>query len=184
MNKGKKATISKGLVDSLNKNIIYYFSKPEEHVISHENIHILQHKKFIDLYKTLDFNPNKMIDHITEYSTNTKMHLKYLCNQCELEARLHELIVYLYRRDGRLLSPLKLSSEYIKSIKLINKGIQVTRSPDIDFDLKAIFYCFIDIGCDEFFIDKLIPLLYSNLILYYGDSIASYKIKSNILNNR
>ena len=67
-----------------------------------------------------------------------KEYLKYVCQQCELEARLHELIVSFYRRDGRLLSPLKLSSEYIKSIELINKDIQVTRSSDIDFDLKMI----------------------------------------------
>jgi hypothetical protein len=184
MRRSKKTRITKGLVDSFNKNTIYYLSAPEEHVVSHENIHILQHKKFIDLYKTLEFNPYRMIDKIDAYSIDKKEYLKYVCQQCELEARLHELIVSFYRRDGRLLSPLKLSSEYIKSIELINKDIQVTRSSDIDFDLKMIFYCFIDIGCDEFFVDTLIPLLYSNLISYYGDDFMSYRIKSNLFNNR
>lgn len=178
---GKTKTLTHAFVDYFDTNTIYYLEKPEVYIISHENIHILQHRYFINIYKILKFNPNEIIDKISSCSFDKKECYKYLCKQSELEARLHELVVFLYSRDKKLPSPLQLSSEFIKLIVSAGDNVQITRSSEMDLELKIIFECFVDMGRDEFLVDTLIPLLYSNLILYYGDNMLSYKIKRMFL---
>lgn len=172
-----------GLVDCFHKNTIFYTKKPYEEIISHENIHILQHRNFYDIYNLLNFNPNKIIDEHHDdsgtYTSKMKQHLKYLCGQCELEARLHELVVSVYRRDGILPQG---TQGFVKIIKAILNQERVTRNSHVDDDLFQISTFFSDIDRLDFFFYVLIPLLYSNLLLYYGDFISSYKIKRNIIN--
>ena len=177
--KKNSSFMTKGLVDSFHQNTIFYMSKPEEHIISHENIHILQARSLSNMYALIKFNPNKVIDEYQDdsgiYTTEIKKYLKYLCKQSELEARLHELVVSIYRREGRL------PQNFDKTIQAIVKQERVTRSPDIDYDFFLITGFFIDSDRMDFFLDVLIPLLYSNLISYYGDNISSYKLKRNAL---
>lgn len=178
---GSSKTTTHAFVDYFDTSTIYYLLKPEVHIISHENIHILQHRYFINIYKILKFNPSEIIDKISSCSFDKKECYKYLCKQSELEARLHELVVFLYSRDKKLPSPLQLSSDFIKLIVSAGENVQITRSSEIDLELRIIFECFVVMDRDEFLVDTLIPLLYSNLILYYGDNMLSYKIKRRFL---
>lgn len=87
--KKNSSFMTKGLVDSFHQNTIFYMSKPEEHIISHENIHILQARSLSNMYALIKFNPNKVIDEYQDdsgiYTTEIKKYLKYLCKQSELD---------------------------------------------------------------------------------------------------
>ncbi len=163
-------------------------------VISHEHIHLLQHlnkthKSSNELFKKRLVDADFILE---LFSPDIPQIFLYLLDQVEMEARLHELVLSYYRAykclpltvDG-FLSLLNGCKEWrgeiadvIRSICDSSSSGSLGKSYSIRAKLPVneIGGVFIFIKTPELksnFIREVLPVMYGNLISYYGDINAS-----------
>jgi len=179
----KQKGLTEGCVSLNNpkKNTIYYYDKPQDYILSHENIHILQqyHPNACNVYKELKIDFENMVNN-SKLPSNSKTYLKYILKQVEFEARLHELIVWSFKQNNKLPESLNEVVEEISYKVIGTDNRKETAENYYDDDLKYISHIFLEYEMSQLFIFKIIPLLYSNLVMYYGDDNLSDNIKSEV----
>jgi hypothetical protein len=154
-------------------------------VVSHEHIHFLQH---------CDGNMSeKEAPGSAAYLKKEKVEsaaLLYLLEQKEVEARLHEVVLSAYRAGHQIpltlhnfLSMLCACKQLTEFLTLICEasGFKVTcngpffetRDPDLAVDIEHVmtFAKNEDLTCR--FAMEALPVMYGNLLRYYGDECAS-----------
>lgn len=155
-------------------------------VISHEHIHFLQHKLSIGISKKI--NLPKGFFSRKSYIPQTR--LLYLLEKHEMEARLHEIIISYYRAHKKL--PLSkedfwgLLTRNTQIGDLINMALtdgetelnnnqEVYRERDPSFaaDIRDVLLHIEDIDHFLKYVTEVMPVMYANLLGYYGDITAS-----------
>jgi hypothetical protein len=153
-------------------------------LLSHEHLHYLQYLD--DRSFRLPFNNLHAV--LSEDKHNHKT-LLYLLDRREMEARLHEIVLSHYRtnrflpidRDGFL--TLLANSEYFGSevMGLLTEYGYANADDKTRFTERARYaaddlinvWSEIKIECSLEFITDLLPVLYGNLLRYYGDKKTS-----------
>jgi hypothetical protein len=166
-------------------------------MISHEHIHLLQHKEeHITTYsRFVTWSDDQLF---TESARSNAMlpHLKYILERHEVEARLHELVVSFYRTHKNLplsvpsfLALLAASKQLgwlvTGLLKLANIEID---PPFIEFDERDMMQArdlemvMLSMPDDLVvrFINEVLPVMYGNLLKYYGDDAVSQNFQSKI----
>lgn len=169
-------------------------------IISHEHLHILQSKvsakhffsrrRHESKHRILSFiNPNK------EYTE----HVLYLLYRDEVEARLHEVVLAMYRRirelpldrktfifrlmQCRQLHPLFVDTSIADPNKLLSKSSLEPfdlRDNYAANDLLDMTHALSYTGNDARFVMEVLPMMYANLLMIYGDEEASQEFHSSI----
>lgn len=159
-------------------------------MISHEHIHLLQHKE--EHLATHSRNVSWLDDQLfTEMARANEIlpHLKYILQKNEVEARLHELVVSFYLTHMNL--PLNVASFLALLVASKQLGWFVSEiliSANVNFgdafaefverdkmqarDLEMVLLSMPDELALRF-ITEVMPVMYGNLIRYYGDHVAS-----------
>lgn len=166
-------------------------------MISHEHIHLLQHKDdHIVAASRSAVLPDCQLFTETARANKILPHLKYILERNEVEARLHELVVSFYRVHKSL--PLNAPSflALLAASKelgwLVSKTLSVAK---VDFGLVLAEFVERDkmqardlemvlINMHEElalrFITEVLPVMYGNLLKYYGDDAVSCKFLAQI----
>jgi hypothetical protein len=166
-------------------------------MISHEHIHLLQHKELdITSYSRGVTWPDDQL--FTESARSNAMlpHLKYILERHEVEARLHELVVSFYRIHKNL--PLSCPSFLAllaasKQLGWLVTGLLTLANIEIDppfiefderdkmqaRDLEMVMLSMPDELVVRF-ITEVLPVMYGNLLKYYGDDAVSQNFQSKI----
>jgi hypothetical protein len=165
--------------------------------ISHEHIHLLQHKdEHIMAASRYVIWPDHQL--FTEHARAHEMlpHIKYVLQRNEVEARLHELVVSFYRAHKNL----PLSAPSFLALLAASKQLGWLVSETLmlaNVDFGPVFAEFIERDKmqardlervlssmpDELmlrFITEVLPVMYGNLLKYYGDDVVSRKFLSQI----
>ena len=166
-------------------------------IISHEHIHLLQnkahHKK--DTSREFICSDDKIF---TEKIRVHELlpHIKYVLEKNEVEARLHELVVSFYRAHKEL--PMSISgflgilagnkelgqlvSEILKKAQLYFDPVLFEFVDRDNIQTRDIHLVLISMPDDVMlkFITEVLPVMYGNLLNYYGDQVASSKFTSQI----
>lgn len=166
-------------------------------MISHEHIHLLQHKgnPVTEHSRGVSWPDDQLF---TESARANKIlpHIKYLLERNEVEARLHELVLSFYRMQKNL--PLNIPSflALLASSKQVGwlvsetlteakAGFGPVLTEFIERDrmqAKDLEIVFLSLPEDQLyrFITEVLPVMYGNLLKYYGDNAASHKFLSQI----
>lgn len=159
-------------------------------MISHEHIHLLQHKeKHITTHSRDVSWPDERLFTETARASNIFPYLKYILERREVEARLHELVVSFYRTHKNLpLSPPSFLALLAASKQLGWLVSETLTDANVDFgpvlaevierdtmqakDLKMVLLSMPDDLVLKF-ITEVLPVMYGNLLMYYGDDAMS-----------
>lgn len=160
-------------------------------ILSHEHIHLLQHRSTHAPGKHLD-NPAGIISDKQRDNPFTQ----YLFQGIEVEARLHEVVVSYYRCNRQLpltfdgFIELLAGSEKITEFLIYSDGcngesidMKVNKYMDRDPKLTEQLDFTILYVKDELrprFVNEVLPVMYENLIRYYGDDEAANAFGSQI----
>jgi hypothetical protein len=169
----------------------------EASMISHEHIHLLQHKEvYITAYSRVVTWPDDQLFTESAQANANLTRLKYILERHEVEARLHELVVSFYRTHKNLplnvphfLALLAASNQlgWLVSGLLTLANIQID-PPFIEFverdmmqakDLEMVMLSMPDELVVRF-ITEVLPVMYGNLLKYYGDDAVSRNFLSQI----
>lgn len=161
-------------------------------VVSHEHIHLLQHRDGEAHSRGLQSPTTILSD-----KALTVPQLPYFLEKREVEARLHECVLSCYRAWGHL--PLTLNdflSLLVSSERLgwlvssslseeppLNVSPQkpyVEREPEFVTQLEMILLSMRTPELERRFITEVLPVMYANLLRYYGDSSASEYVLSQM----
>lgn len=165
--------------------------------ISHEHIHLLQHRENqATAYSCVVTCSDDEI--FNELARTSKMlpHLKYILKRHEVEARLHELVVSFYRTHNRLpnsvprfLALLASSKQlgWLVSELLASAGVnvdppyeEISERDKLQIkDLEIVLLSMPDEAAIRF-ITEVLPVMYGNLLKYYGDDAVSRNFLSQI----
>ncbi|MDP2369186.1 hypothetical protein [Rhodoferax sp.] len=166
-------------------------------MISHEHIHLLQHKdEHIMAASRNVIWPDDQLFTETARANKILPHLKYILERNEVEARLHELVVSFYRAHKNLplsapnfLALLAASKQlgWLVSEKLVLANVDfgpvfsevVERDKMQARDLEMVLLSMPDELMLRF-ITEVLPVMYGNLLKYYGDDLVSRKFLSQI----
>lgn len=163
----------------------------EMSTISHEHLHLLQ---FRDTEQHLRHarSPEQLVTARDE----SMPHLRYLLEKNELEARLHETVLCFYRSNGILpvtcsafLGLLAANEQFGDLIRVALESSEhdfddfppyPTRDRKSDEQLESVlvFIHTPELMCR--FIMEVLPVMYGNLIRYYGDHAASERYLNSI----
>lgn len=166
-------------------------SKTDAAVVSHEHIHLLQHR-----------NPESHSRHVrlpqqllTEEG-GADSFLLYILEKKEVEARLHELVLSFYRAHHLLPTTLSgflgllTSSETVGSLVanvLELGGVSFQRlqtySEREARPVEQLGWVLVDIKTPELqrrYITEVLAVMYGNLLNYYGDDVASRRFLRDI----
>jgi len=167
-------------------------SRSDESVISHEHIHLLQHRNTEPHSRHVN-SPEKLL--AEKYSTIP--YCLYQLEKNEVEARLHEFVLSFYRTHGYVpttvqsfLGLIAASSQfdwpvydYFKLYK-INYESTILKFPIRDSNLAEELLTLLQwIKTDELrlrFLTEVLTVMHGNLLHYYGDKMASLALKSEI----
>ena len=161
-------------------------------VISHEHIHLLQHKDS-ERHSKHARSPETLLSE----SGLAEPFWLYVLQKIEVEARLHESVLSFYRSHHRLpltvpkfIGMLAASQKLGEYVRLILNCSGVIFEQDVNSyperedmfagDLESIL-----VYCQTFeiarrFITEVLPVMYGNLLRYYGDEMASQNFLKNI----
>lgn len=162
-----------------------HLTKSDAHIVSHEHIHLLQHR-----------NPERHCRHVRlpqELLIEegwTDPFVLYTLEKNEVEARLHESVLSFYRAYRYLpttvsgLLGLLASSEMIglQVIGILESGgvtfhrEQATYPEREATPVEHIGWILMDIKTPELkrrYLTEVMPVMYANLLKYYGDDVAS-----------
>lgn len=178
--------------------------KSTKAIISHEHIHFRQ---FLDsVYrkenkrKGMIVNGNHLFDDKNELYEKLK---NYWFSEAEVEARLHELVIFYYRKHHKL--PLSIE-EFVKVVFFsscvqnsefsghdrpsLKKWIRKNKKEGRMCNFRSIEICVeIMMMCESIksqeaaikYVYEVLPIFYSRLLRYYGDIDASQMISENII---
>lgn len=166
-------------------------------IISHEHIHLLQHKDEHIMAGTQNVIwPDHQLFTETARASAILPQLKYILERNEVEARLHELVVSFYRMHKNL--PLSAPSFFALLAASKQLGWLVSETlteANVDFgpfqaeyierdkmqakDLEKVLLSMPDELILRF-ITEVLPVMYGNLLKYYGDDLVSRKFLSQI----
>ena len=153
-------------------------------VVSHEHIHLLQHHDGEAHSRGLQ-SPGTLLSD----KALTIPQLQYFLEKREVEARLHECVLSCYRAWGHLpmtvndfLSLLVSSerlgwlvSDFLSEAPPLNVSPQmpyVEREPEFASQLETILLSMRTPELERRFVTEVLPVMYANLLRYYGDSTA------------
>lgn len=191
-----------GLDSEINLNIkLIKKSKADlENVVSHEHVHLLQNQNrpkgdLIEEENIFLSNAEILLRDISD------SHASYLLGRNECEARLHELMLSFYRKNkilpttyneflGALLYCETLCVFFKKVFINENSKEEYPRYEQFKIRDESTTDDFIDIIIGikddllvkERFAKEVLPVMYSSLLLYYGDATASQKMLESIPN--
>lgn len=166
-------------------------------MISHEHIHLLQHKEMHITAHSRDVSwPDDQLFTEAARANEILPHLKYILERNEVEARLHELVASFYRTHKnlpltvpRFLALLAASKQlgWLISESLAAANVEigppfaevVERDKMQAKDLEMILLSMPDELILRF-ITEVLPVMYGNLLKYYGDDAVSRKFLSRI----
>lgn len=191
-----------GLDSEINLNIkLIKKSKANlESIISHEHLHLLQNQNRAkgDITEEQNIFLSKAEILIKDTSDS---HLKYLLGRNECEARLHEMMLSFYRKNttlpttyneflGALLCCDTLCGFFKKVFIKENSKEEYPQYEQFKIRDESTMDDFIDIIIGikddllvkERFAKEVLPVMYSSLLLYYGDTTASKKMLDSIPN--
>jgi hypothetical protein len=160
-------------------------------ILSHEHIHLLQQRSAHAPAQHLD-NPADIIS--DKQKDNPFM--QYLFQGLEVEARLHEVVVSYYRCkrqlpltvDGfiellagseKISEFLILPDEYNEECVDINVNKYLDRDPKLTEQLD-ITILYVKDELRPRFVSEVLPVMYENLIRYYGDDEAADEFSRQI----
>ena len=168
--------------------------------ISHEHLHLLQNKYGKEF--KLSEKEDSFIIRVGAILNNTdNSFLNYLLEEHELEARLHELILSFYRQIGFLPvsynefigALLAWNNQYKTEYNLIFRRFENHENPYPNYNeftirdeniSKEITYVLISLTIKNNvmirFLQEILPVMYSNLLLYYGDALTSKNMLESI----
>jgi len=167
-------------------------NKGDAHIVSHEHIHLLQHR-----------NPENHSRHVREPQDLLSddgwadSFLLYILEKKEVEARLHESVLSFYRAYHSLPTTtpgflaLLASSESIGGLVnniLATGGINFNRKTGKHSEREArpvehLGWVLMAIKTPELqrrYITEVLPVMYGNLLRYYGDEVASRSFLNDI----
>ena len=162
-----------------------HLKKSDAPIVSHEHIHLLQHR-----------NPEGHCRHVrlpqellTEEGWADSFVL-YILEKIEVEARLHESVLSFYRAHHYLPTTASGFLGLLASSEMIGLlVISILESGDVAFQrrqetyperesgpVKQLGWVLTDIKTPELqcrYITEVLPVMYGNLLKYYGDDVAS-----------
>ena len=161
-------------------------------VVSHEHIHLIQHKNS-ERHSRHVRSPKELL---TEEGGAAPFTL-YVLQKMEVEARLHESVLSFYRAYHFLPTTVADFLGLLASSETLGLlVIGILESGDITFNLEQGQYperdagpvdqlrCVLtDIKTSELqrrYITEALPVMYGNLLKYYGDDVASRSFLKNI----
>lgn len=169
-----------------------HLNKSDAPTISHEHIHLLQHR-----------NPESHCRHVrspqallTEEGW-TDSFLLYILEKIEVEARLHEAVLSFYRTHRYLPTTVLGFLGLLASSNVIGLLIiSILESGGVSFQrglgtylvrearpVEQLAYVLMDIKTPELqrrYLTEVLPVMYGNLLKYYGDDVASRNFLSFI----
>lgn len=154
---------------------IFFHGELHQAILSHENIHVLQNQYIYRKSK----NKKKLYLHLPrsldKYSDNKDISksLRYLLDKDELEARFHELVVYMHARTGTFPERYQIFKEELESIQIkilsnTSTANPTLRHPQLDEDWRVIFKMLKYDNFDGMFFSNIAPELYMSLLQFYG----------------
>ena len=162
-----------------------HFNKSEAPTISHEHIHLLQHR-----------NPETHCRHVRapqELLTEegcADLFILYVLQKMEVEARLHESVLSFYRAYRYLPTTVSGFLELLAASEAIGGMVtRILQSDGITFlqgqdvyperesrPVEHLGWILLDMRTPELqrrYITEVLPVMYCNLLKYYGDDVAS-----------
>lgn len=161
-------------------------------VIAHEHLHFLQHQVAMNRSKGVASLPLILAE---QHAKNA--FVLYLLEPMEVEARLHELILSFYRARQSLpqtvdeflclLADWEEFGQYLTvmtgSAGLAMRGtgsVFSLRSKDLGEQLGMVMGFFKNAETTKQFVAEVLPVMYGNLLGYYGDAPASTRFLAQI----
>jgi hypothetical protein len=160
-------------------------SMSDAHIVSHEHIHLLQHRNPESHCRQVR-SPHELL--IEEALADT--FILYVLEKNEVEARLHECVLSFYRAYNYLPTTVSGFLGLLASSETI--GLLVTGildSGDVTFErgygthperearpVEHLGWVLMDIKTPELqrtYVTEVLPMMYGNLLRYYGDDVAS-----------
>lgn len=171
-----------------------------ESILSHEHIHFLQdmHRSQVPKACKEITNPSSYLNNV--YQKNP--HALYLLRSVEVEARLHELVLSYYRAFKRLPTTYSGFLEMLHGCRNLTKTVSEiykisnikfdfnkdhsfnVRQPELIKELSICFRAFANFEDEIRFIRQVLPVMYANLLIYYGDEKSSQKFREKIPDSR
>ena len=162
-----------------------HLSERDAYIVSHEHIHLLQH-----------VNPESHCRHVRspkELLTEeggADLFILYVLEKMEVEARLHEAVLSFYRDNHYLPTTVSGFLGMLASSEMIGlQVIGILEAGDVTFDceqrkfferdarpVEQLGWVLTDIKTPELqrrYITEVLPVMYGNLLKYYGDNVAS-----------
>lgn len=181
----------------INMRSVEKYGRDVASVITHEHIHLIQNKeKYITNYsREVSFSDEQLFTK-TAQSNKILPRLKYILERHEVEARLNEIVVSFYRTHNNL--PLSISGFFAllaaskKLGWLVSKSLTLSNvkigSPFAEFverdkiqaaDLELVL---LNMHVEHMllFITEVLPVMYGNLLKYYGNDALSHNFMSQI----
>lgn len=156
-------------------------------VISHEHLHLLQYRNPERHSRHVQF-PERVL---SEFGLRHRFHL-YLMEKMEVEARLHECVLSFYRAHRHLpttvsgfLGLLAANKQFGEAVTLIlncqgvgfdrEVAAYSARGEKFADDLTGVFLGFKTDELSCRYLTEVLPVMYGNLLKYYGDNVASHR---------
>lgn len=172
-----------------------------DHIISHEHIHLLQDHYFKDrnLKQKRNFHTPKVKSLLNDEFSDDSF-IEYFFSVNEVEARLHEIVCSYYREKKSLpLNYRGFINLLIKAEKIGPVALYFIKRYDrdyVEFDFKGypvsdhsiivqlvdILIAFSDHEKSYRFISEVLPVMYGNLLVIYGDRVSSTEYMKTIPN--
>ena len=166
--------------------------KSDAHIVSHEHIHLLQHRSPESHCRHVR-SPQELLT--KEGSADT--FILYVLQKMEVEARLHESVLSFYRAHRYLPTTVAGFLGLLASSETIGwLVISILDSGDVTFQrglgthpereanpVEHLEWVLVDIKTPELqrrYITEVLPVMYGNLLKYYGDDVASSSFLNGI----
>ncbi len=166
--------------------------KSDESIISHEHIHLLQHKSREDHSRHVKAPQDLLAEGLTEKRL-PKAWLLYLLEKNEVEARLHECVLSFYRAHRQLplttsgflgllassreCGPVVTGELKLMALKLMDATVvefgEFSERDAMPAKELAWILGFVKSELRYRFITEVLTVMYGNLLKYYGDLAAS-----------
>lgn len=140
--------------------------RSEVSIISHEHIHLLQHRNN-QIHYHIKLPQDLLKDDLDESFCK---HILYVLQKDEIEARLHEIALSFYRVHRHL--PLTTTD----FLGLFSSSLSLEYSVRDSLFAEDLKLCFFSIKTKELryrFVTEVLTVMYGNLLHYYGDPVAS-----------
>jgi hypothetical protein len=169
-----------------------HLNKEDAPIISHEHIHLLQYRN-PESHSRRVKSPQALL---TEEGLADQFTL-YILEKMEVEARLHESVLSFYRAHHYL--PMTVSGFLgllAASESIGPQIVSILESEDVTFQrvqgtfperakrpVEHLGWILMDIktpAIQRRFITEVMPVMYGNMLKYYGDDVASCKFLASI----